>query len=63
MDVRPQTLQSRFYIFRLRNQPIYLVYMLAYFLAGLLAWPHNGMVLENTQFEFPGFSINVPLIF
>jgi len=29
-------------------------------LAYLLAWPHNGMVLENTQFESPGFSINVP---
>ena len=28
-----------------------------------LVWPHNGMVLENTQFEFSGFSINVPRIF
>ena len=28
-----------------------------------LAWPHNGIVLENTKIEFPGFYINVPRIF
>ena len=34
-------------------------------LAGLLtgSWSYNRMVIENTQFEFPGFSINVPRIF
>ena len=46
-------------IFKLRNQPIQLIYRLT----SLLTWPHNGIVLENTQFEFPRFSINVPCIF
>ena len=32
-------------------------------LAALLAWPHYGIVLDNTQFEFLGISINVPRIF
>ena len=37
--------------------------LLTNLLTGLLIWPHNRIVLENTQFEFPGFSINVPRIF
>ena len=34
----------------MRNPPIYVdrLYRLSYW----LTWPHNGMVLENTQFEF-----------
>ena len=34
-------------LFRFRNEPIQLSYRLAYW----LIWPHNGRVLENTQFE------------
>ena len=37
-------------LFRLRNQPIQLLQ--AGWLTYWLIWPHNGMVLENTQFEF-----------
>ena len=43
-------------IFRLRNQPIG-------WLAYWLAWPHNDIVLENTQFRFTGFYINVRRIY
>ena len=45
--------------FRLRN---FNLYSYLSWLNGCLAWPHIGIAPKNTQFEFPGFSINVPRI-
>ena len=58
-----EILGRRAYYFRLKIQSIYVARLQAGWLAYSLIWPHNGIVLENMQFEFPGFSINGPGFF
>ena len=52
-------------VFRLGNQPIYQALALTFLLTGWLSLPYtyNGIVLENAQFEYFYFSINVSQIF